>query len=191
MRTPGTCAPAYRFLQAETWFPAATIPVLQAACKRAYKNRTSDADYERFIDWMPQEQEIAVFTLYAYADLPVPGKFDIIFPLDSPKDFVQVPYTLTQSILEATWPVGTIGSGHKHLCVFTFEKKVPDIFRILYPQQKTPTRIPGNQRKLGFCKSEDFEAIALRCEKIEKLKLLHGDKWWEYEEREEDDIQHA
>jgi hypothetical protein len=77
------------------------ISIWQSECIKRCKEKPRGSAYEKYVSWVRQENEIAVFTLYSYAELPVPKKFDIIFQLDNPENYVNVEYELTQSIHEA------------------------------------------------------------------------------------------
>ena len=107
------------------------IKAAQHECIKRFADREKDAFYHRFITWKRTENEMAVFTLYAYADLSIPKSFDCIFRIDNPRAFVNVSCQLTQSIWEVWAPLGSIDHGHKHLVILEFENKVPDIFRFL------------------------------------------------------------
>ncbi len=123
---------------------------------------------------------MAVFTQYAYADFSIPKKFDIIFHLENRKEFLKIDYELTQSIHEAWFPLYTVDHGHKHLCVFSFDKILPDILYTLHKGEEKFSTSPKAQKLLGFCHSKDFDAITKRIEKTLGLKKLYGDKWWEH-----------
>ena len=102
----------------------------------------------------------------------------------NPKEFLRINYELTQSIHEAWFPLDTVDDGHKHLCIFSFDKSLPDILNSLHKAEgKFSTSLKG-QIKLGFCNSENFDAITKRIEKTLELKKLYGDKWWEYDDGE-------
>lgn len=77
-----------------------------------------------------------------------------------------------------------MGNGHKHLCVFSFNKTIPDILNTLHKSDEKFSTSPKGQKLLGFCNSKDFEAIAKRIERREELKKLYGHKWWEYDDEE-------
>jgi hypothetical protein len=78
----------------------------------------------------------------------------------------------------------TIDHGHKHLCVFTFAKILPDILNILHKGEEKFSTSPKGQKLLGFCNSIDFDVISKAIERTLELKRLHGDKWWEYDDAE-------
>jgi hypothetical protein len=184
MRTEEQCKPSQRFLFADEYFSDKAIAIWKAECIKRCKDKTKGQAYEKYINWIRQENEIAVFTLYAYADFNIPKKFDIIFHLDNPKEFLRIDYELTQSIHEAWFPLDTVDNGHKHLCIFLFDKSLPDILNILHKEEEKFLTKPKGQKLLGFCNFKDFDAITKRIEKTLELKKLYGDKWWEYDDGE-------
>ncbi|GEM_PF-605406 len=156
--------PAHRYLVARACFSDKAIPIWQTETIIHCKDRPKEAAYKRYINWTRKENEIAVLTDYAYADFNIPKKFDIIFHLDNPNEFLKIDYQLTQCIHEAWFPVHEVGHGHKHLCVFTFDAGLPEILNTL--QQVDGKHIPtfNPQKALGFCNAEDFEAIKRNIE---------------------------
>lgn len=180
MRTEEQCHPSEKFLYANEYFSDKTIQIWQEECIKRCKDREKGVLYDKYINWVRQENEIAVFTMYAYADFDIPKKFDCIFRYDSPKEFIKIDYTLTQSIWEAWYPFHKIDHGHKHLCVFTFDEKVPDIFNLLH---KAETKYYGGEKvqtMLGFCNFNDLQAIINMREVVVQLKEKYGDDWWDY-----------
>lgn len=159
MRTEEQCPSGERYLFAKEYFSDNALAIWQAECLKRCKNNPTGVAHEKYIHWKQKEHEIAVFTLYAYADFDIPKKFDIIFHLDDPADFIRVDYQLTQSIHEAWLPQDGVGHGHKHLCVFSFNQAPPDIFNTLHKGDSKFSTHPKAQRALGFCNSTDFDAI--------------------------------
>ena len=184
MQTEEQCPQAGRFLFADSYFSKKAIAIWKSECVKRCKNREKGMAYESYINWIPQKNEIAVFTLYAYADFNIPKKFDIIFQKDNPKEFLQINYTLIQCIWEAWFPTDSIGQGHKHLCIFSFDKALPDILNTLHKEEKKFSTSPNGQKELGFCNSSDFNAIALRIEKKLDLQKTYGKDWWEHDGEE-------
>lgn len=166
------------------YFTDEAIANLQSKVVDFCKTREKGLPYEKFINWRRKENEIMVYTLYAYADLAVPKSFDIIFRLDNPKEFVQVDYVLTQSIFEACYPYDMIDNGHKHLCVFSFEKALPDILKTMFKDDCRLSVMPKDQEFLGFCRSENFDAITETIEKRIALKKRYGKDWVYYDDEE-------
>lgn len=105
MRTEEQCIPSERFLFADEYFSDKAVAIWQSECIKRCKDKQKEEAYERYINWVRKENEIAVFTLYAYADFDIPKKFDIIFYLDNPSEFLKIDYELTQSIHEAWFPL--------------------------------------------------------------------------------------
>lgn len=182
MRKEEDCKPSQRYLFAEAYFSDKAIAIWQAECIERCRDRPKGAAYDRYINWTRKENEIAVFTLYAYADFDIPRKFDIIFHLDNPKDFLKIDYQLTQSIHEAWFPLDTVEYGHKHLCVFSFEGPLPGILNTLHKEDKRFSTAPKGQLSLGFCNAKDFEEIKVKIEKTLELSALHGDNWLAYDD---------
>jgi len=125
MQTEEQCNPSQRFLFAGEYFSDKAIAIWKSECIKRCKDKEKGVSYEKYINWTQRKNEIAVFTLYAYADFNIPKKFDIIFHLDNPKEFLRIDYELTQSIHEAWFPLDTVDHGHKHLCIFLFDKPYP------------------------------------------------------------------
>jgi hypothetical protein len=182
MLTEEQCKPSQRFLFAEEYFSDKAIAIWQNECVKRCKDKDKGAAYENYVNWSRKQNEIAVFTLYAYADFSIPKKFDIIFHLDNPKELLRIDYELIQSIHEAWFPLDTVHHGHKHLCIFSFDKSLPDILNTLHKAEDKFSTSPKGQKKLGFCNSNDFNTIAKRIEKTLGLKKLYGEKWWEYDD---------
>jgi hypothetical protein len=184
MQTEEQCKPSRRFLFADEYFSDKAISIWKTECVKRCVDKTKGQAYTKFINWTRQENEIAVFTMYAYADFDIPKKFDIIFHLDNPKEFLKIEYELTQSIYEAWFPLDTLNNGHKHLCIFSFDKSLPNILNTLHKSEEKFSTSSKGQKSLGFCNSKDFNAIAKRIEKTLELKRLYSDKWWEYDDVE-------
>lgn len=183
MRTELQCRPDERYLFSDAYLSGKVIAIWQSECIKRWK-LPKDQFYNQYINWVRQENEIAVFTLYAYADFSIPKTFNIIFELNNPKNFLQINYELVQSIHEAWAPMNNVGHGHKHLCIFRFDKEVPGILNMLHKEESKFSTVPKGQRSLGFCNAVDFEAITERIEKVLALKGRYGDKWWEYDDYE-------
>ncbi|MCE2996247.1 MAG: hypothetical protein ACK5RG_03470 [Cyclobacteriaceae bacterium] len=161
MRTEEQCKPSERFLFAEEYFSDKAIAIWQSECVKRCTGKQKGKAYDRFVRWTRRENEIAVFMLYAYADFDIPKKFDVIFDLANPNEFLKIDYQLTQAVHEAWFPLDNVGHGHKHLCIFSFEESLPDMLRMLH---KTDTncsisKSPKDQKMLGFCHSKDFDEI--------------------------------
>jgi hypothetical protein len=159
MRIEAETIQSERYLFADTYFSDAAVAVWQEECIKRCNGQPKDAAYEKYVYWKRQENEIAVFTSYAYADFPIPAAFDIIFEIGNPVNHIQVVYELTQALYEGWLPATSINKGHKHLCVFTFPDTVPEILNLLHREDEKFSTVPKGQRKLGFCHSKDFAVI--------------------------------
>lgn len=184
MLTEEQCKPNQRFLFAKEYFSDKAISIWQAECIERCKDKPKGEAYDRYIHWKRRENEIAAFTRYAYADLAIPKVFDIIFHLHNPNDFIKIDYSLTQSIHEAWFPIDYLDHGHKHLCVFSFDKEVPEIFNSLHEENEKFSTSPKDQKSIGFCNSQDFDEIKKGIEIQHELRRIHGEKWWEYDHEE-------
>jgi hypothetical protein len=156
---------------------------IRDACARTDQSKKvlNAQAYNKFVNWKRTEKEVCLFTLYAYADFTLPKQFDCIFRLDSPLDFLNTKLQLTQSLFEGKFPVERIEHGHKHLCIFEFEKEVPSIVNELYIGTGFHNSPPNGSLKLGICQSGDFKEIKNRQEDILKLKKEYGMEWWKYD----------
>lgn len=164
-------------------FSDRTIKAWKEETVKRCNDKEKNVAYERFLNWTRQENEIAVFTTYAYADFDIPKKFNCIFHYDNPELYIQTNYTLTQSIFEGWYPTNFIDHGHKHLCILTFENSVPDVFnRMHYETEKYSAWTWDDKNVLGLCQMEDIQNIIGRRHKETKLKELHGDNWYELDD---------
>jgi hypothetical protein len=84
--------PSGRFLLADGLLTDRAIHFIQAECLRRNRGEEVTAAYQQFANWVRQANQVALFTLYAYADLAVPKKYDCLFNYDDPAQFVQVVY---------------------------------------------------------------------------------------------------
>lgn len=182
MKTEANCKPNSRFLFSDELFSDSGIAMLKAECIKRCKDQPKDAAYERFIHWERQPNEVAVFTLYAYADFEIPKKFQVIFHYQNPQNFILTDFELTQCLYEGWWPAGSVDDGHKHLCIFRFENEIPSILNLLFVADGKTNYPPKGNAKLGFCNLADFPSISARLEKQMALRAQYGEKWWEYDD---------
>lgn len=63
------CKPSEKYLFAECYFSNNAIKIWQHECIKRCNDAQKGEAYDRFINWTRKENEIAVFTLYAYAKL--------------------------------------------------------------------------------------------------------------------------
>lgn len=175
------CPPHGRYLSAEIYVSPQLISRWKQDCAKRMAGKNKTPAYDTYLQWAYGPHEAALFTFYAYADLPVPKSFDCIFHISHPEIYVRIPYILTQSIWEGWMPVDFVEHGHKHLCIFSFPQGVPDIIRQLPPEESYRSDADAGIR-LGLCEFRDLQAIINRKTQVALLKLRHGDKWHEFDE---------
>ena len=98
MQTEAQCPPTGRFLLADELLTDRAIRFIQAECVRRNRGKEATAAYQQFTGWVRQANQVALFTLYAYADLAVPKKYDCLFNYNNPAQFVRAACELTYSI---------------------------------------------------------------------------------------------
>lgn len=167
----------------DEYYSDEALRTFQSDCVRQYQNREKGEAYERFVNWTQQANELPIFTGNAYADLVVPKRFDCIFRLANPREYVLEIYELSQSVLllGGLHTFNSVEHGHKHLCVLAFAQEVPAIFRRLHQEDGTYRTPFANREKLGFCMAHDLPAITERLEKVAQLRSQHGNEWWKYD----------
>ncbi len=183
MRSEQECKPQERYLFAEEIFSDESVAIWQRECISRAESRKMDKgdSYEKFINWKRQNNEIALFTLYAYADFTIPKRFNCIFDLDNPKRFVITNFVLTQSIYEGWFPIDSIEHGHKHTCIFEFKELIPEIIKELHVATGKFSNVPKKTLRLGICQENDFEEIRKRINYTLELKKVHGKDWWKHD----------
>ncbi len=139
----------------------------------------------KYLDWKKSENEIALFTMYAYADLKIPKEFSCIFDLKNPARMWTCKMTLTQSIWEGWYPIDYIEHGHKHLAIFKFEDKIPEIILELYEVKNKDINLPESYRTIGICQIKDYQKIKKYLITSEELRKKHGVNWVEFYNEEE------
>ena len=159
MRTEEQTKPGERYLFSGEYFSDKAIAFWQAECIERCKDKPKGHAYEKYINWRRQENQIAVFTLYAYADFMLPKQFNVIFQTDNPDNYIETDYLLVQSVHEAWFPLDSVSHGHKHLCVFQFAGAIPSILNLLHKGDEKFSSCPKGQVTLGFCNSRDFQDI--------------------------------
>lgn len=181
MQSEETCKPSERYLYADAYWSDEVIKIWQQECIKRFVDKEKDHHYFRFINWQRKENEIALYTLYAYADFPIPKSFNCVFPIEDPENFINVEFRLTQSIWENWVPDSCVSHGHKHLVVLEFQEKVPDIFKLLHCEKEKFSSRPPGHLTLGLCQLSDLDEIIKRHTTVMHLKEEHGDKWWEFD----------
>jgi len=127
-------------------------------------DREKDHLYYDFLNWTKNDNEIMVLTMYAYADIKIPKRFNIIFQLDNTDNFVETNYTITKVILNGWTSTSQITMGHKHITIVEFDNSIPDILNLL-----SDFKHQGSDKKqiqLGFCEKEHFEIIKTKMEQL-------------------------
>ncbi|MDO1446336.1 hypothetical protein Q0590_08745 [Rhodocytophaga aerolata] len=184
MRSEQDCKVQERYLFTEAIFSAEAMAIWQGECNSRFQNKEKNAAYYRFINWVKAHNEIALFTMYAYADFTIPKKFDSVFDLDNPSDFTITPFSLTQSIYEGWYPVEYVEHGHKHLCIFEFEKQIPQLIQRMHVTKGKFYDVPPQSLRIGLCHSTDFAIIRNRIEYQLSLKQEYGQDWWKFDKDE-------
>jgi len=173
------CKSSFRFLHAVFVFSDKSLKYWKEETKKRCKE--IDEAYLQFLNWVRGENEVAVFTMYAYGDFLVPKKFDCIFLYDNPEHYIHAEYKLTQSIWEGYFPIKNIENGHKHLCVLSFNDKIPGIFEVMHIETgKFISSKWKMEKSLGLCQMSDIQNIIDRHKKESELKELHGDNWYDF-----------
>lgn len=170
MKTEEDCHPSERYLAADQILTEQAIRRTKEHVIRTFVDREKDGYYTNFIDWDKRENQIVLFTLYAYADLEIPKSFDCIFDLNNPNKFTNCKLRLVQTITEGTFPSGIIDHGYKHISVFEFEKGIPKLITSLHNSELLENRSVGVSLQLGICNSVDFGSIKLSIEKYLSIR---------------------
>ena len=178
------CKSSEKFLQAVAIFSYKTIKFWKEGIIEFCKDREKGIAYDRFLNWTPNENEVAVVTSYAYADFTLPKQFDCIFSYDNAEVYIHTKFTLTHSILNGWYPTDTNGHGHKHLCVLRFEKGIPNIInRLHYESDQHLTWTWDARKVLGLCQLADIQNIIDRQHKKTELGKLHGENWYDFDDQ--------
>jgi hypothetical protein len=135
-----------RYLLCNCIFSGGMVKQIKSDVKKFMSDREKDDCYRQFINWKQKKNEIVVLTMYAYADLLLPKKFDTVFHIRKPDESVNAEFSITQAVLDGRFPVNEINHGHKHVVIIEFEGAVPGIF-------------DRDKVELGFCNSSDFNSI--------------------------------
>ncbi|MEO1033259.1 MAG: hypothetical protein AAFX55_17780 [Bacteroidota bacterium] len=184
MRTEEECQPTQRFLFSDELLSEQAIYELRNEVIKRFEKREKDSHYDKFINWTKKENEVVIFTLYAYADFETPKTFDCLFDLNHPNDYINCNFKLTQSLYEGFYPTGIIDHGHKHMCVFEFENGIPEIIKKLHMAKGLKYDVPKNSFQLGICNSVDFGLIKEYRQNYLSLKEKYGHDWRKYDKTE-------
>jgi hypothetical protein len=157
MRTEKEIDPSKRYLLCDSVISDKTLAIVKSDVRRFMKDREKDTTYHQFINWIPQQNEMVVLSLYAYADMPIPKQYNIIFQIGQPENYISADFTITQAIINGWTSVRELGYGHKHIIIIQFPKGIPSIFDIL-PVFSVERNI-RKEYQLGLCTKFDFESI--------------------------------
>ena len=119
--------------------------------------REKDNLYYNFLDWQKKENEILVLTMYAFANIPIPQRFNIVFQVDNPDNFVETEYVITQAIINGWTSINQILRGHKHITVVEFANSIPDLCNLLSDFEDHTN--DNKKIHLGFCDKEHFQTV--------------------------------
>jgi hypothetical protein len=90
--------PPGRFLLADELLTDRAIRLIQAECVRRDRGKEATAAYNEFAGWIPQSNQVMLYTLRTYADLALPKQFDCLFSYDDPAQFTRITCELTHSL---------------------------------------------------------------------------------------------
>lgn len=173
-----------RFLQTDCRFGKEAIEIWQRESRSRCAKKEKDEAYFRYLDWNKSENEIALFTYYAYADFEIPKEFSCVFDYRNPERFCESKMKLTQSIWEGWYPVNYIDHGHKHLTIFKFEEEIPSLIFELHQEKQKFSSVPKNSLMLGICQIEDYKTIKKYLLTVNELRKKHGANWYDFYEEE-------
>jgi hypothetical protein len=155
--------PSDRYLLCNYVFSNEMIDQIKAEVKAFIANREKDGKYFEFIEWQKTKTEILVLIMYAYNDVSLPKKYNTVFQVDKPDNFVSLDVRITQAVLNGWTAVTQLSRGHKHVCVIQMENTADSIFNLLtYFDPKNTA--PGNI-ELGLCDENDFEEIKMKLKR--------------------------
>ena len=180
MRDEKDCSPEEKFLFSDELFSDESIEIWKNESKKRLKEEHKGELFDKFINWKRKENEVALFTLYAYADFKIPKNYDCIFNFNNPSEFIISPFELTQCLYEGFFPTDSIEDGHKHTCIFKFENEVPQILKKLHIAKGKFSDVPKNSFIIGICDSNDFSEIKKHRELQFELKEKYGTEWYKY-----------
>lgn len=152
-----------RYLLCNYVFSDKMINRVKAEVETFMAKREKDETYFEFINWKKTETEIVVLAMYAYDDILLPKKYNTVFQIGKPGNFVNPDFTITQAILNGWASVNQMSKGHKHICVIQMENAADSIFNLL--TYFDPKKTGHGNIQLGFCDKNDFEEIKNRLER--------------------------
>lgn len=104
---------------------------------------------------------LTVFTLYAYADIPLGTNYDLVFDPETGR-CEGTRLELCHAILHYGVAVPRLDHGHKYFCLFACPEGVPPLFNEL-PVSHDHRAIEAEQQ-IGLCMSSDWPAIRHNCQ---------------------------
>ena len=183
MQSELDCRSHGRYLFADQIFNPGAIPIIKQQVVKRHENREIlyPFSYRQFINWEQKENEVILFTMYAYADFVIGKKFDCIFDLSKPSRHERVHLQLTQILYEGWLPTNYVDHGHKHICIFESELPSPILFNDLYCSAD-PMDYPKDkdQFQVGICRFEDYPEIKKYREDYLELLKIHGNQWLDH-----------
>lgn len=114
-----------------------------------------------FLNWEPQQNQFALLTSYAYADLQIPCQFDCLFDVRDPHNSESCELTIIQSVFEGYYPIKGIEHGHKHLLICRSENgTLPHLIQKLLVATDLGYEATPNSFRMGICLLSDYPMIA-------------------------------
>lgn len=169
-----------RFLQTDCRFGKGALDIWKKECVVRCAKREKTEAYYNYLNWKAIESEVALFSLYAYADLNLPKSFSCIFNYRKPDIHLQTQLTITQSIWEGWYPTNTIEHGHKHLIIANFEIEIPNLILELHEENDKYSSVPKQSLILGICQIEDYGNITKSLKIESELRNKYGANWFDY-----------
>lgn len=152
--------PECRYLLVNERWSDDTIDEWKEKMIKRFSDKSKPDLFDSYLQWKPAENEVAVFSLYACADIPVPAMWDCIFDMNDPERYCHVSFTITQAVWEGWCPSDVIGDGHKHLLILSFNGQPPEILREL--REGKAKYVKEQEVRLGLCRLEDLPHIGDR-----------------------------
>jgi hypothetical protein len=155
MRSEKDCEPSERFL-------IFSATVTSEFYLSELKERINIEEARAFRNRIEAKNEIAVYSLYAYAEITIPKKFDIIFERENPNNFIETEIEVTNVLLSlAGFHIfEEIVHGHKHVCILKFKNEIPKILNLVNDISKCIKEGSFKSAKeLCMCQKVDFESI--------------------------------
>ena len=80
---------------------------------------------------IPRNNEILVFAVAEFANIPVSTIFDVIFPSLNVEDYVEVKSILNYVTVNPSYEIDYLPKGYSGICLFEFPDGKPDILKKL------------------------------------------------------------